>query len=269
MNWNRIKAIIHKDIKEVMANKMVVLPMIIVPLILCAVLPGIMLIIAIKSDIAMINGAQYLEKVIPLYPVPGKMDTLTRQILYIFLNFTFIPFFMLIPIMVSSIIASNAIVGEKERKTLETLLYTPVTNREFIAAKLLSSFIPAVGVSFLGFIAYFLVTNGISWFTLGLFFVQAPIWIPAMLLLSPSVSLLGLSITLIVSLKAKSFMEAQQIAGVVVLPFIVLILVQMTGLVIFNSLYLILFALLLFGIDYLLMIKITPRFNREKIISTF
>lgn len=269
MNWTRIKAVIFKDIKEVTGNKMVYVPMIIVPLLLCAVIPGALLFIALKTDSAMINGVDMIEKIIPLYPVPETLEPVILKMMYIFLNYTFIPYFMLIPIMVSSIIAANAIVGEKERKTLETLLYTPLTNREFITAKLLSSFIPAIIVSFAGFIAYFLVTNGISLAITGVLLVRSPIWIPSMLLLSPAVSLLGLSITLIVSLKAKTFMEAQQTAGIVVLPFLMLIVVQITGLLTFSPLFIVLISLLILGLDYLIMGRMTPKFNREKIIATF
>jgi hypothetical protein len=89
-----------------------------------------------------------------------------------------------------------------------------------------------------------------------------------MFLLVPAVSLLGLTTTLLVSLKAKTFMEAQQIAGIIVLPLVVLVIVQITGVVIFNILYLVLFSLLVLGIDYLLISRVLPRFTREAIIST-
>ena len=64
----------------------------------------------------------------------AAVSSVAEQISYIFLNYTFVPLFMIIPVMVASIIAANSVVGEKERKTLETLLYTPVTNREFLTA---------------------------------------------------------------------------------------------------------------------------------------
>jgi ABC-type Na+ efflux pump permease subunit len=84
----------------------------------------------------------------------------------------------------------------------------------------------------------------------------------------PSVSLMGLSVALLVSIRAKSFMEAQQIAGVVVLPFVVLVAVQVAGLVVFNALYVILFSLVLLAVTYLIVSRTAPRFTREGIIST-
>jgi Ni,Fe-hydrogenase I cytochrome b subunit len=82
------------------------------------------------------------------------------------------------------------------------------------------------------------------------------------------VSLLGLSITLLVSRKAKTFMEAQQLSGIVVIPFLVLIFIQLTGLVVFRAVYVIGFAAVLVGISYLIIAKIGPRFDRERVIAT-
>jgi ABC-type transport system involved in multi-copper enzyme maturation permease subunit len=268
MKWNRIKAVIRKDLREITSNKMVILPMIIVPLIFCIIMPVAFILISLLADAGGINGLDTVAKLLPSYPIPASFDTLPLQFLFIFLNYTFIPFFMLIPIMVSSIIASNAIVGEKERKTLETLLYTPITNGEFIVAKLLSSFIPAVIVSFGGFLLFFVTGNAVSLAVGGIAAIRSPIWIPAMVLLSPAVSLLGLSVTLMVSLKAKTFMEAQQTAGVIVVPFVILVVVQITGVVIFKEWLVVLFSVLLFGLDYLFIGKLSPRFSRERIIMT-
>jgi len=272
MQWNRIQAVIRKDLREVTANRMVVLPMVIVPLLFCILMPvGFVLAFLLIDPDAIIgnmNGTAMLEKLFSSYPIPADFHTLPLKFLFIFLNYTFIPLFLLIPIMVSSVIAANSVVGEKERRTLETLLYTPITNREFITAKLLSSFFPAVVVSLGGFLLFFLAGNAASYVAGGILAIRSPIWIPVMLLLSPAVSLLGLSVTLSVSLKAKTFMEAQQTAGVIVLPFVLLVVVQVTGLVTFKGWMVVLFALVLLGIDYLLIGRLSPRFSRERILAT-
>jgi len=209
--------------------------MIMVPVLLCIIIPAVILILFLRLDVSMLSGTELFEKIIPL--------------------------------MVSTIIASNAIVGEKERKTLETLLYTPLTNREFLIAKLLSSFLPALLISFLCFILFFAVLNIISYILLNALILRALIWLPVVLLLSPAVSLIGLSLTLLVSLKAKTFMEAQQLSGVVVLPFVILIVIQITGLLVFNLLFIVLFGIALLILGYVLIARLGPRFKRESIIT--
>lgn len=123
-------------------------------------------------------------------------------------------------------------------------------------------------ISYGGFAGFFSVLNLISYLYRNILIIRSWIWLPAILLLSPSVSLIGLSITLVVSLKAKSFAEAQQTAGVIVLPFIALIIVQITGVIIFNALYVVLFSIALVIISYFIIVRVAPRFSRENIIST-
>lgn len=268
MNRNRVLAIMQKDIRAVAASRMVMIPLIIVPVVLCVLMPAALVIAGLKFETAIIGGAQFIEKLIPLYPIPEKLPGTIDRILFVLLNYTLVPYFMLVPIMASSVIASDSIVGEKERKTLETLLYSPVTNAEFLAAKLLGAFVPAVLVSWAGFAGFFALTNVIYYLSRGMLIVRSWIWAPVMLLLSPSVSLLGLSVTLIVSLKAKTYMEAQQMAGIIVLPFIVLVVAQVTGLLIFKPLYVVIFSLVLMVAGYLIAVRIAPRFSRESIINT-
>ncbi|MFW5685836.1 MAG: ABC transporter permease subunit [Spirochaetota bacterium] len=268
MNLSRVKAIVRKDLSELGANKMAVAPMIIVPLVLCVVLPAVVTILVFRLDVAMINGSELIEQVLPLYRVPAEFDTTARQILYVFLNYMFVPFFMLVPVMVSSIIAANAVVGEKERKTLETLLYTPVTNREFVTAKQLAAFLPAVVVSLAGFVAYFAVVNGVALALEGLWLIRSVLWIPALLLVSPAVSLLALGVTLMISMRAKSFMEAQQMSAVVVIPMILLVVVQFTGVFVLSVWHVIGFGVVLLAADLILMNRIGPRFEREAILKT-
>ena len=80
--------------------------------------------------------------------------------------------------------------------------------------------------------------------------------------------MLGLSITLLVSMKAKTYMEAQQVAGIVVVPFLALIVIQILGVVTFNLLSVVVFSVFLFAANYLILNKIGPRFSREAIINT-
>ena len=260
--------IAEKDLRELSANRMVVLPMIIVPAVLCIVLPLVLLVVGLKSDILLIQGAQLIEGVLHAYPVPPEFVTVTERVLFVFLNYTMLGLFMIIPIMVSSIIAAHAIAGEKERGTLETLLYTPVTNRQFFLGKLLSAFLPAVIISVVSFLLYFATTNLVFFALRGVMVIRSWIWLPAMLLLTPAVSLLGLGGTLLVSLRSKTFMQAQQASGFIVLPCVLYIGVQMSGAIVINPLVITLLGVILLAADWLIVARLGPRFERERIISS-
>jgi ABC-2 type transport system permease protein len=266
MNWRRVSAIARKDLREVTGSRQVTVPMAIVPVVMCVLMPAVILLAALNLGAEALGNMAFLARLADRYPVPAFFTETVDRLLYVFLNFSFLPFFMIIPLLVSSIIAANSIVGEKERGTLETLLYTPVTNRELIIAKLMSSFIPAMLVTVGGFAGYFLVSNGIFWAYRGELIVRSIIWLPSLVLLAPSVSLLGLSATLLFSLRAKTYMEAQQMSALVVIPFVVLLYAQIGGLVTLGPLFVVLLAAAAFGASYLIYGRIGPRFSREEIL---
>lgn len=269
MKWSRVRALAVKDVEAVLnGGPGVLLPMIIVPVVFCVVLPAAIYLLTHFGMENLIQGEELVKQVVGYYPVPDAVHGDSLRMAYVFLNYTFLPLFMLVPIMTASILSANAVVGEKERGTLETLLYSPLTNEEFLTAKLLGAFIPGIVVGYLGFVGYFTVANLLSWFLDGIVVVSAPIWWPAMLLLTPSVALSGLTATLMVSLRAKTFVEAQQVAGIVVLPFIILVITQVTGVVVFVPWMVIAFSVVLLAICALLLYRIGPEFSREAIITT-
>ncbi|TFH05373.1 MAG: hypothetical protein E4H14_12870, partial [Candidatus Thorarchaeota archaeon] len=56
------------------------------------------------------------------------------------------PLLGMMAIMPAAMISANALVGEREQNTLEPLLNTPLTDRELLVGKLLSSFIPSMAL---------------------------------------------------------------------------------------------------------------------------
>jgi ABC-type Na+ efflux pump permease subunit len=175
--------------------------------------------------------------------------------LYVFLNYSFVPLFIIVPLMVSSIVAANSVVGEKERGTLETLLYTPLTNRELLFSKLLAAFLPAMALALLSFVVFFAATNLTSALMAGF------------LLLVPTLSMVGLCFTTLVSVRAKTYMEAQQLSGIVVLPIVALLFVQITGVLVLNLVAVAVIAVVLFAAAYLLLGRVARKLQREELIQ--
>jgi ABC-type Na+ efflux pump permease subunit len=258
---------VRKDLMECLGNKFVLLPMLIVPLFVCVGMPALMIILGLSQGVFLVSGSQLIDRILPMYDIPAGFAAPAERLLFVFLNYTMMPFFFIIPIMVASIIAANSVAGEKERRSLETLLYSPLTNREFVLGKLLSAFIPSMVMSLLSFALYFAVSNGIYAAMRGMLVVRSPSWIPAMALLAPAVSLLALGASLIVSIKAKTFLEAQQASALVVLPCVLFMGAQIGGLVVISPLAVAIAGLVLLGVDYLVIQKVAPRFEREKLLA--
>jgi ABC-2 type transport system permease protein len=268
MNMRRVSAIVRKDLQEVTSNRTVVLPMAIVPLVMCVVLPSAILLVGLNLGGEALGNMAGLAGLADRYPVPPGYTSMIDRLLFVFLNYSFLGFFLIIPLLVSSIIAANSVVGEKERGTLETLLYTPVSNRELVLAKLMSSFVPALVVTVAAFAAYFLIANGIWWAYRGGLVVRSVVWLPALLLLSPAVSLLGLSATLLVSLKAKTYTEAQQASALIVVPLVAMVYAQLGGAIVISPLLIAGMGVIALAASWLIFGKIGPRFSREQILMT-
>ena len=140
------------------------------------------------------------------------------------------PLFLIVPLMVSVVLAADAFAGEKERKTIEGLLHLPISDRDLFLAKLLGAFVPAVIVSWIGFVCFAVVTNTVAWPVMHRIFVPTRLWGVMILWVAPAVAALGLGVMVRVSARARTSQEANQLGGAVILPLIFIALGQATGL---------------------------------------
>jgi ABC-type Na+ efflux pump permease subunit len=131
--------------------------------------------------------------------------------------------------MVSSVIAADSFVGEKERKTLEALLHSAITNQELLVGKMLAAWLPAVAVSLGSFLLYGTIANVVGWPIMRRLFFPTSMWFVLVLWVAPAVSGLGLGITVLISSRVKTFQEAYQLRSIVVLPIVALVIGQAAG----------------------------------------
>jgi len=270
MNWRAIRAVIRKDLKSVTSNRLVWLPMIIVPVLLDIVLPVAMILLPQWVGPSAFDTKE-LEPL--LRAIPGNLDpslpTLepSAQWAVISANYIFAPMFLIVPLMVTSILAADSLVGEKERKTLEALLYTPMSDAEIFVAKTLVSLIPAQIISLGSFILYGIAANIAGYKVVGELFFPRPNWWPIVFWLSPAFSIAGLGAMVMISSRSKSFVQAQQIAGVLILPIVAWMIAQSSGLF-FLGIGAMLWAGLFIWVVGLWLVWVGARtFSREKLIT--
>ena len=229
MNWNAMRAIIRKDLIAVRRSKAVFLPMLMVPTLLLVILPLVIGIAARMSG----SGAEvsgFLDR------LPGGLaDPITsrpagEQMLLLVNGYLLAPLFLIVPLMVSAVLAADAFAGEKERRTLESLLHLPIADRDLFVAKLLGAFGPALAVSWIGFLLFAVVSNGVAWPVMHRIFVPTKLWMVMILWVAPAVAALGLGVMVRVSARARTAQEANQLGGAVILPLIFLAMGQATGL---------------------------------------
>ena len=136
MNMRAIFAIVRKDLKAVRQNKGVLLPIIIAPLFMFVILPWIVALLPSLGNLFGVtsNDLNQFQNLINRMPEGLRQglagyDQYQLFAVYI-LVYMMAPLFMIVPLMVSAVIAADSFAGEKERKTMEALLYTPTTDRE-------------------------------------------------------------------------------------------------------------------------------------------
>jgi len=140
-NFKYIKNIFTKDWKEIKGNKDLIIPIFLVPIIFSTILPIIMGFGVIMEPEEVFPGATP-------YTAFGFM-----------INMLMKPMFLMIPSVISNVIACDSFAGEKERKTAESILVLPITHKELYLGKLLAALIPAILFSVLAFFLMALEIN--------------------------------------------------------------------------------------------------------------
>ena len=256
------KAIIYKDLKEVIRDKQMFFPMIAVPLIMMILLPALVLVMA-KYGVSNING---LDMLIKNFPDKLKYDNDHQLIIEVAVNYMFPSLFLLIPVMSSTIIGASSFVVERERKTMETLLYTPMDIRSLLTAKILGTAIPSYVVALISILAFGIVVNiGGLWYFNSLIFPNVK-WLILILWVTPGITLLGVSFMVLISAKAKTFQEAQQKSIFIILPIILLVVGQASGLFLINSILMVIIGLAVYAIDYILIVNAAKGFIPENLV---
>jgi ABC-2 type transport system permease protein len=169
--------------------------------------------------------------------------------------------------MVASVIAADSFAGEKERKTMEALLYTPTTDGELLLAKLLSAWVPSIAISWGGFVIYAVVANVAAWPVMGEIWFPNGTWVALALWVAPAVAGAGLGTTVIVSARVNTFQEAYQLGAIVVLPILLLVVGQATGVIYFQGGLVLLLGLAFWLIDAALLWIGARSFRRSELAT--
>jgi len=227
---NPIRTIMAKEWAEVMRNKLVFYMVALLPLLLTAI-PVIMLYImgrvpASESDSQELAGMLQNPIFAGMTPVEALQSAMASSYLVLFL---------MMPLLVPVTIAAYSIVGEKLARSLEPLLATPITTTQLLLGKGLAAALPGIIM---------------AWFSYGVFLIFArffsvsdrvfrvfvnPMWLVAMFVLAPLLTVLAVSFGIIVSSRVNDPRAAEQLGALLILPLMVLFIGPLTGFIMLNS----------------------------------
>lgn len=264
INLKRVKALMKKDLLEITNDKAMLFSLYLLPLIFSVILPMIILLFGSSSIITnSVGGINEFIKNVDISSFPHDIKA-GSEVVYAILMYFFIPLFLLIPIMIATVIASSSFVGEKENKTLEGLLYTPLTNKELILGKILASAVPAMIATVISVFFYGILidTFGIKIFGRAIF--PNLNWIIIVLLLNPLIVFLAIALIIFVSPYVKTSKSAQSVATLLIFPIIAALISQASGAILLGTFPIILISIFIFIIDIVAFLFISKQFDREK-----
>lgn len=266
MDRHQLKVMIKKEYKELVKDRGLLASLLIVPIIFSIVLPVLLLLLGTSSEVS--SSIAGLNTFINQFKIIDYQNYITTQTLPLYAVFTyfFLPLFMLLPIMISTILASSSFIGEKEHKTLEGLLYTPVSPKILILGKALGCALPAVTLATISVIVYSLVVNAVGWGYFGHIILPNITWLLVTVLISPLLVLLSILLVIGGSQYLKNSKSAQGISMIIVAPIFGMLISQSTGVLIlgiFETLVFIIALILLVVVVFIVVMKL---FNFEKFI---
>jgi ABC-2 type transport system permease protein len=263
----RIRALLRKDLEELRRTPGVLLPSVLM-LVLTTAMP-LVVGIAIPastgerlSEASDVAGAA--DAAATLLPALAALSGEARAQAFLLHQFFLLQ--LVVPMVGAMAIATTSVIAEKQARTLEPLLATPMSTAELLAAKTLGAFLPAVALAAGGLAVYVAAAAALAepgaWRVL----VGAHALVTA-LAVGPLASLAALLIGVIASSRVNDARTAQQFGVVVIVPITGLFLNQLLGGAVLGLPTLAVAALLLAALDLVLLRAGVQVFDRERILT--
>lgn len=235
VNIKYVCNIVRKDILEAKGEQGIIVSVLVIPFIFSILLPLLVIVGGTNNTLVnFIGGIHIFIEQLPndIFPINISKN---NAIIYAVLMYFFIPFFLLIPVIVSTILSTSSFTGEREKKTIEGLLYTPITNKELMLGKILSSFLPAIIVTWISITVFGVIINLFSINTMEKLVFPNLNWIIIGGLIAPLITFLSISLVIAISHKMKTSKSAQSVSMLLILPIIGFLISQASGLFLFGT----------------------------------
>ena len=257
----RVGAVLRREWAELRRNRVVLLSVLLPPLLFA----GFPLAGLYGGAIPyLVENTPQLGSLRRALPELGRLDN--RQALEVLILGQSLALLLLAPVSAALTIASYSIVGEKQLRTLEPLLASPIRTWELLLAKTLAAAVPSIAAGWLGY-AILVLVGAPALSRPAVAYLVGPTGLLLIFLLAPLVALLGVGLAVLASSRADDPRAAQQLGVLVVLPIMGLLFAQAAG-VIFLGPAVVLAASLVAGLANVgLLVAAARLFNRETILT--
>jgi ABC-type Na+ efflux pump permease subunit len=223
---DQVFAIAGKDIKEYFASRTLILTVFILPIMMAVTVPSLVsLFLGTVPSSLVIEDTRFMPPV--LSQAVAALGPRSGIYWYLFTVVT-LPLFLLMPTASVIVLASDSFAGEKERKTAEGLVAEPVSLQTIFVGKTLAPVSLAVLSTWVSAIIYWALVSRYS-AQAGVELLPNAAWFSALALVVPCLSLASVAVISWISSLSKGFKEAQQMAGVLLVPLVAIVLGTATG----------------------------------------
>jgi ABC-2 type transport system permease protein len=225
MNRSAVAGLFRKELLDVSRNRSALVPVALVTAI-ALVIPFVITIVVPALAGVLLSDDSDLVRVSALAD-PGA-DLMPDARVQLFLFQQFLLLFLLTPTTGAMAMAAHSVVGEKQARTLEPLLATPVATFELLLAKVLGALVPTLLIALIGLSLYL---SGIAIFARPgvLAAMVNPRTAALVLLLGPASALLSLQAAILISSRVNDARTAQQFGVFIVIPASALLVAQFMG----------------------------------------
>lgn len=256
-----------KELREFRASPAALIPVVLL-IVVCTVLPFLIVIVLPWATGQALTSDTTLQQVLALVRqrMPELAGLTPDAAAEVFLFQQFLLLYLIAPIVGAVSLAAYSVVGEKQGRTLEPLLSTPLSTAEILIAKVLASFLPSLAIEAVGLCLYFaliavLASPGVMGSLLSL---RSLLLIGV---LGPFASLAALQATIAVSSRVNDPRSAQQVAVLVILPLILMLVGQIAGAFFITTAMLLLLCLAMIAAWGVLILISIALFERETILT--
>jgi ABC-type Na+ efflux pump permease subunit len=252
-----IGAVIRKELLELRRSPVLLLSMASLPATVVAV-P-----VALFAWLLHVAPEQTLTFVQEVYGVRAASGTAEGVALALGRNW--LPMFLVLPMFLPILLAAQSIGGERERRTLEPLLATPVSTLSIVVGKSIAALAPAVLITWAAAALFCLGMDAVA----GQFLLPDSAWLFGSLVLSPLLALFGNAMAVVVSSLVLDPRAAQNLAATTVLPLLALLAFQLAGRISLGSGFYLGLSLGVAGADAALIAVAVRLFDRERLLTSW
>ncbi|MGV3623926.1 MAG: ABC transporter permease [Archangium sp.] len=259
-SFARVRAVVSKDLLELKKNSGMLWSMLALPAVIVLVPLGI-----VRTYVS--NPKDPALKAIALYyDITADTSNAARFLVDKVLADWFV-LYLVMPVFVPILISSHAVAGEKEKRTLEPLLSSPITPLELVIGKSLASLIPSVAVCFIAFSFLCLGVDLVAWPLTKAMVLPNAMWTFGVFVIAPLFAFFGNGVAVLISARVGDSRLAQQLSGLFVLPLVGLAAGQFAGFLHAGAGYYALLGVIVLLLDIGILFAARRLFDRERLMT--